>query len=342
MNKIQRYLFLLCCLAFFQVEAQPNHKKSGVRLNPFGTYAPVNSYSGAQIPNAFTLQIHIDYNVYLQPGWKLEYRLTSPIKQPENHGLTFPSEKVFLQVQDVQSNQTPITPGQIGYYLGNIPMSESYVRLIESSPYGKTNIDYTMIETSFYLVVEGGSYLQDFKSNIQYKIELQYRILDQNDNVITTPRSHSIKMRVFPTDTPPDEVINGILVQGPARNATLDFNSLERYVDGVAVTYADAVEVTTNTDYFILARATTDKLYSANNNSLSLSNINIELKSQNEQQQGTIVLSDTDQVIIQAPFNNTHVQSFDLKYFTLPDNQEFVEAASDTYTTTIIYSFAPQ
>src|SRR5690554_7351555 len=84
MNKIQRYLFLLCCLAFFQVEAQPNHKKSGVRLNPFGTYAPVNSYSGAQIPNAFTLQIHIDYNVYLQPGWKLEYRLTSPIKQPRS------------------------------------------------------------------------------------------------------------------------------------------------------------------------------------------------------------------------------------------------------------------
>jgi len=343
MNKSRFFLFVLCFLSFNQVAAQLyQNNSSGIKLNAYGTYASLDSYSGAQIPDAFTLQIQIGYNIYLQPGWKLEYRLLNPIKQNGSEGLTFPSEKVFLQVQDVQSNQSPITPSQLGYQLGHIPMSQSFVRLIENSPYGKSNIQYTGIETSFFLIIEGGSYLQEYKSYNQYKIELEYRLLDHNNNVVSTSGSTSIEMMIYPKDTPPDEVINGILVKGNARNATLDFNSLERYQDGVEVTYWDAVEVTTNTDYFILARATTDKLYSVNNNSLSLSNINIQLTSQNESQQGTIVLSNTDQVLIQAPFGNTHVQNFDLKYFTLPDNQEFIEAVSDTYTTTIIYSFAPQ
>lgn len=334
MNKFRILFFFFIFIA--QAQSQ------GIHLTSNGTYAQVRSYAGAQVPNAVSLIIHINYEHYLERGWSLDYRLAAPM-QNNTTGLTFPPEKVFLKVQDISaSNALLSSPNQLGYNLGNVPFNYNFIDLIDGSPYQKDNVPYVQIITNFFLVVEGGSYLQEFKSYNEYPIQLEFRISDKDGNVIGTTNSATLNMQVYPTDVPPAEINYGIIVKGQARSATLDFTTIESYRDGVEVEFPGAVEVTTNTDYFIIAKAATDKLYTVDNHSIALSNINIQLKSQDVNRQGSIMLSDSDQVIIQAPYNNKTTQLYDLKYSTFSNSQELIEAPSGNYSTTIIYTLTPQ
>lgn len=328
-------VLILLILFVVQVNAQETYLTSN------GTYAQVHSYTGAQIPGAVNLSIHIAYEHILERGWQLDYRLLNPIQNSE--GLTFPVEKLFLRVNNINaSNALLSSPSQLGYVLGNVPMSYNYINLISSSPYKKDNIDYVQISTNFDLIVEGGSYLQEYKTYAEYPIQIEFRILDENGNVISTTASAALNMQVYPNDTPPVEVNYGIAVKGQARNAVLDFNRKENYRDGVEVEYPQAIQVTTNTDYFILVQSLYDKLYTTDEESISLSNIIVALNSDEMNSSGSVILSNTEQIIIQAPFNNISVQYYDLKYTTSSNSIELIEVPSGNYSTTLIYTITPQ
>lgn len=328
-------VLLLLILFIVQVNAQETYLTSN------GTYAQVHSYTGAQIPAAVNLRIHIKYEHVLERGWGLDYRLLNPIQNSE--GLTFPVEKLFLKIRDIDASNALISsPSQLGYVLGNVPMSYNYINLINSSPYKKDNIDYVQISTNFDLIVEGGNYLQQYKTYSEYPIHIEFRILDEFGNVISTTTSAGLNMQVYPRDLVPIEETYSIAVKGQARNAVLDFNRKENYRGGVEVEYPKAVQVTTNTDYFIMVKSLYDKLYTTDEESLSLSNITVALSSDEMNRSGSVILSNTEQTIIQAPFNNISVQYYDLKYTTSPNSSELIEVPSGNYSTTLIYTITPQ
>lgn len=314
----------------------------GIIINSaYGTYLRVDSYNGTPGTGVNTVQIEFPYSSTLEQGWSLEFKLVSPVTNGE--GKEFPADKLKLRWNNHHiSGGTPVSSAVLGAILTPIPMSYlSYQPLITNSGFQKEEAGYRQIIINLDIAVEGGAYLEDYKTENEYQIQVEYTIKDPAGNVLNS-NSSSMNFRVYPTDTPPPTEPDFTLqVAGTAKNINLDFTSIHDYQNGKSVTLSKALQIKSTAPYEVLVRANTQKFYSSDQNELPLDIVNISTLSNAGIQGKTIVLSDVDQNILTGSQPAQTLTGFDLRYFTPASDQRLLEARPESYSTILIYTLLP-
>lgn len=345
MSKFRFLLFLLLC--FGQSKAQTLQLQpygAGVNLLAQGNKVSINPNSSEEIAEALQLQLQLPSNTYLEAGWRLEFRRTDHFEGIRTK-MEFPIKKIFLKVKEVHATNAIIThPSQLGYGQGNFPLNNDWTPLINNSPYEHApSSERIQITSQVNLLMEFVNNIEEYSMK-EYPIQLEFRIIDVNNNIISVSNPTQIHL-----DVNGFGFINSIQVMESHPNpSNLVFNSMAAYKEGVQQVYEKAIRVRSREDYYIKVKAAADKFYSSNNKSIALSNLHIGLTNQDTHEYGEISLTDQNQDIITGTKTSIFQdiillsQYFDVTYSIGPNKESLFHAASNTYSTTIIYTLEPQ
>ncbi|NCB27642.1 MAG: hypothetical protein EOM62_19645, partial [Bacteroidia bacterium] len=209
-------------------------------------YLSVKSVSGVTTSNPMaSFKISGNGNINL-PNWKISAQITNyPVKSGSE---SFPVEKViFLSGYtdgDLVPNPVP-TPAQIGIP-AKIPLKpgNSEVFLVPASNAAIVNQssnqnDYFYINLYFYLQVEGGSYLRKLTTWSNFVFNMRYTLYDQFGGVRGT-LDHPFTIQIAPMSGPSLPELS-ISFSTNASNAMIELNTLQDYLQGKRVTYANGL-----------------------------------------------------------------------------------------------------
>src|SRR5690606_30116198 len=138
-----------------------------------------------------------------------------------------------------------------------------------------------------------------------------------------------------PNDLPPTGPTYSIQINGNANDASLDFNSIAHYANGVSKTYTNGLSVNSSTNYAIQVRTLTPN-FQATNTSVPVSTVRLNLKQVGSIREQTVTLSPVLQTVIgNLPPSGSQAHQFNIRYFTQPNDARLLNAKPDTYTATI-------
>lgn len=305
-------------------------------------WLPINSSNGGVINDVVSIQFHAESRAN-QKNWSVVGRITSPIMNGDQR--VFPVEKVKLHYNNVQLSQyfvelNPSVP-QIGIIQSDIPMSYSPTYLIKNSllpiemPEGK----YGSILLGYDVIIEGGTYLNSYKSWNNYALNFEVSILNEFGRIISTS-TFPLQMQISPNGNFENVPTLSIALNPEARNATLSFTKMKDYVSGVAVEYPKALVVNAATDYEINVSATSSQLQGVGEG-LDVNTIRVKLRDdETNSVSNTIELSTIPQKLSGGNKTNKD-KNYSIIYSTNPSDQKIINSKPGNYTTTLIYTISP-
>ena len=312
-------------------------------------YLQINSYSGNTAEHAYVVKFTANTSSLNVPFWKISVRLAQPIT---NGNLTFPANKISLQPTGTEGQTVPgsiPTIGQIGMPLnvtlqeGNevflVPQSNAplYVNTTQSGYYFNFHLKFRM-------VVEGGAYLAQFPTWTNFYANLIFTAYDQHNNIIGTIEPGPWNFQIgnitgtIPTPTPQFS----IAIDGSASNALLEFKTKSDYINGVSVSYPNALVVNANTDYQVRVKSIYGS-FTSNNDALPLDIIQLHLTPSNDNTATVypIWLSTNHQKIASGNSTQGAPTFFDINYASKSNNADLITSQSGQYSTTLVYEITP-
>jgi hypothetical protein len=314
------------------------------------SYLQINSYNGNTNPDAYTLTLSGNGNINI-PYWRVSVRLKQPITS-NNGNYILPANKISFQPVSSSGkaypNPVPSIP-QIGMPLNVILKEGQEVFLIPQSNAALFNQPaqpngYYSLQIKYSMNLAGGTYLGAYPAWITFTAPLQFTAYDQYNNIIGT-MDHNFQFQIgtlsgTPTDIPEMSMKFG----AAAMNGTLEFKNIQDYVNGANVTYSNALIVKSNTKYQIKLKSLQTQFSSSAGNFLPLDAVQLNLIpiSGNMGTVYTVLLSTAPQIIAAGSSTQNTDVYYDMKYSTKPNDQRFINAKAEDYTTTLQFEITPQ
>lgn len=314
------------------------------------SYLQINSYNGNTNPDAYTLTLSGNGNINI-PYWRVSVRLKQPITS-NNGNYILPANKISFQPVSSSGkaypNPVPSIP-QIGMPLNVILKEGQEVFLIPQSNAALFNQPaqpngYYSLQIKYSMNLAGGTYLGAYPAWITFTAPLQFTAYDQYNNIIGT-MDHNFQFQIgtlsgTPTDIPEMSMKFG----AAAMNGTLEFKNIQDYVNGANVTYSNALIVKSNTKYQIKLKSLQTQFSSSVGNFLPLDAVQLNLIpiSGNMGTVYTVLLSTAPQIIAAGSSTQNTDVYYDMKYSTKPNDQRFINAKAEDYTTTLQFEITPQ
>ncbi|WP_426478505.1 hypothetical protein ACP3T3_03295 [Chryseobacterium sp. CBSDS_008] len=313
-------------------------------------YLQINSYNGNTNPDAYTLTLSGNGNFNV-PYWRISVRLKQPVTSNKGNYI-LPANKISFQPVSSSGkaypNPVPSIP-QIGMPLNVILKEGQEVFLIPQSNAALFNQPaqpngYYNLQIKYSLTLAGGSYLSAYPAWITFIAPLQFTAYDQYNNIIGTA-DHNFQFQIgtlsgSPTDIPELSMQFG----ASAMNANLEFKNMQDYVNGANVAYSNALIVKSNTNYQIKLKSLQPQFSSSSGNSLPLDSVLLNLipVSGNMGNVYTVLLSTVPQLIANGGSTQNAEVYYDMKYSTQANDERFINAKAEDYTTTLQFEITPQ
>lgn len=305
------------------------------------------TFDGGTDLDGFTLRLfYLNVTNLNEPHWKLSVRPTGPIQSTDGNVL-FPPEKIsFVPSRtEGQAHPGPIpTVSQIGMP-SPVPLNGmSEVFLVPSSNAPLYNVSqyssYYELKMNFNLVVAGGAYLNQLQKN-NFHFTLRFTAYRQDNSVIGyLDIGYTIQVHKL-SGVPPVENEYSILVSTEASNGLLEFNTVEDYLNGKSVTYTDGLMVSATTAYQVTVRSVSANFSSAGGNTLPLDVVRLQL-SGGSGTTAPVTLSTTAKTILQGLSTGGASETFDITYFTEPNDQRLFNVPPEQYETSLLYEISPR
>lgn len=314
------------------------------------SYLQINSYSGNTNPDAYTFTLAGNGKINI-PYWRLSMRLKQPIISNDGK-YTMPANKISFQPvsSSGQAYPDPVpTIPQIGMPLNVFLQEGQEVFLIPQSNASLNNQPaqpngYYNLQVKYSMNVTGGSYLGNYPSWITFIAPVQFTAYDQYNNIIGK-MDHNFQFQIDTLSGSPTEVPElSLKFSANAVNGSLEFKSIEDYIKGVSVTYSNALIVSSNTNYQIKLKSLQGQFNSPKGNSIPLETVKMTLSpvSDNKGNVYPVLLSASPQLIATGSSTKGSNVYYDIKYSTNADDERFINARTEEYSTTLQYEIIPQ
>jgi hypothetical protein len=309
----------------------------------------INSYNGNSNADAVTVTLAGNGNLNI-PHWKLSAKILQNITS-SNGQYTIPANKISFQPISSTGQSYPNSIpsiSEIGSPLNVFLQQSAEVFLIPQSNAPLYNAPaqpngYYNLQLKYALTLNGGSYLGSFPAWTDFYAPIEFTAYDQYNSVIGKV-THTFRFQIGNiTDSPPSVEELSLKIKMGAANGVLEFNSMQDYINGTSITYPNGLEVRSNTNFQIKVRSQSD-LRSVIGNVIPIDVIHLTLLSTASGNQNVfpIVLSVSNQVLAHGSSSNGAAYNYDIKYFTLPQDERLINAKSDNYSTTLQYEITPQ
>ncbi|UKT62969.1 hypothetical protein [Pedobacter mucosus] len=338
MNKFTLFssiLFSIGLCFFTNAVAQPRISTSNQM------YMQVSNSQTQTFNNAFQVQISLVGFLRNYPNWSLAAILNQEITNSE--GKTLPFSKIKLSLSAV----TGATFAQIGSGTTPVQLNAPGIQslIINSSKLPLQNDGFEFYKQYVFtvdVILAGGTYLDALKSWQNYAMNLAFVLLDNKG--VELARSSAINnMQIRPDGTYTSPATYGIQVQDNARSGLLELKTMNDYVNGTSVSYANGLTVTAATPYAIMVR-TSNANFSAGTKTLPVSVVNLQLSAVSTSGSYTIPLSETSQTVGSGGTNTSSAQAYkyNIRYFTKANDSRLINAVPDNYSGILIYEIIPQ
>lgn len=305
-------------------------------------WLPINASNGGVINDVISIQLHAENNAN-QLNWSVVGRITSPIMNGDQR--VFPVEKVKLRYNNLQLSQyfmeiNPTIP-QIGIIQSDVTMSYSPTYLIKNSllPIEIPAGGYGNIVLGYDVSIDGGTYLNSYKSWNNYVLNFEISILNEFGRIISTS-TFPLQMQISPNGNFESVPTLSIALNPESRNANLSFSKMKDYVSGVSVEYPKALVVNADTAYEINVASTSNQLQGIGEG-LDVNTIQVKLKDDgNGSLSNAINLSTIPQKLAEGSITNSE-KNYSIIYSTKPADQTIINSKPGNYTTTLIYTISP-
>lgn len=328
--------FFVLILSVQQSYAQKNAK---ITTNLSSGFIHLTSYNGVT-NQAFNFQVAISPNNVNIPNWALMVRLKEPIRNRE--GKVFDPSKISIRINRITGDGPTIQ--QLGINNAPIPLSLTTIPIVSSSAWPLStgpNQYHRQFVISFDIIIAGGSYLEALKTYSQYKLNLDFLILNTRGDVLSEDGKF-VEIQAYPTDVPPIDPVYSLKINPDVSNGLLEFKSIGDYVNGVSRTYTNGLSVISSTPYALQVKTQTSA-FESSTSSIPVNTVSLNLKDPNSSLGGTVALSDNTQTIINNASNNgTQERFFNIHYFTAPNDVRLQNAKPATYQATLLYTLIPQ
>lgn len=342
MNRILLF-FTLICLSLTRAQTLRD-----IDIHNTG-WAPVDSYQGARFVNLTNLIFQMQGTQGLNlKNWSISVRATSPITNGQK---TFPPEKIKFQFNQVLSynkaNHDGIIPTttSVGASMSQIPLQQSFVDLITYSPYSlhvTPSMGYFTMTLSYDVVVEGGAYLEEYKSWNNYPVYIALQFRNASNGEVFT-KQFNFSMRIYPNDTPPNQPQLSLTLAPLASNVLLEFKTPSDYANGVSQTFPKALAVTSNAAYKVEVNTLSSQLTSTNTMvTLPASAVKLTVKDNSTgATTGIATLNTSKQTVITSQSHAT-TKYYDTTYSTQAGDTSFFNKPTELYSGTVIYTISTQ
>jgi hypothetical protein len=343
MNNDKKFSVLILLLIFLHCNSQVNY------TSWTNGFISVNSYSGNTNPDAYILQLSGNGNLNV-PYWRLSARLTQPITSADGI-YTMPANKLSFSPVSTSGSAYPgpvPSVSQIGMPL-NVMMQEGQeIFLIPQSNAAIYNISdsnaYYYLQIKYSYTIAGGSYLSNYPAWTSFSAPIQFTAYDRYNNVIGRI-DHVFQIQIGAlTGTPPDVPEMSLKFSANAINSLLEFNSKNDYMNGVSAVYPGALTVRSNTNYQIKIKSLQSQFVSAAGNSLPLDAVKFRLtpSSGNNATVYPISLASFPQLVAKGAYTQGSNVYYDINYSTNSNDQRFMNAKKEDYSTTLQFEITPQ
>ncbi len=312
-------------------------------------FISVGSYGGNTNTDAYTLTLSGNGSLNV-PYWRVSARLTQQIASTDGN-YTFPANKISFSPVSTSGTAYPDSVpsiSQIGMPL-NVMMQEGQeVFLIPQSNAPLYNVynqnSYYNLQIKYALTIAGGSYLGSYPAWTTFIAPVQFTAYDQYNNVIGRI-DHVFQIQIATlSGTPPDIPEMSLKFSANAINGVLEFSSKNDYTNGVSSVYPNALAVRSNTNYQIKIKSLQSKFTSPAGNSLPLEAVKFGLSpvSGNNAVIYPIVLASWPQLVAKGASTQSSSVYYDINYSTDPNDQRFMNAKTEDYSTTLQFEITPQ
>lgn len=327
-------IFLLSSL-FVSAQFTINAHNSG--------WIQVNGSSGVTVKNIAVLQLQMNGTLN-HKNWSIVGRVVSPIVNTQKK--EFPPEKLKLKFSNYTTEQYYAenypTLAQIGVNQSSIPMSFSPVYFIRNSPLtiNTPSGRYGSIRLSYDIIIDAGTYLNALKSWNNYTIQLEFSILNEFGNIISTS-PFSVEMQISPNGNFDPVSSVSIVIDGSAANGELVFNKMQDYVNGVKKEYQNGLSVSSDTPYDIQVSSMNQFLQSSSADNLQLNSVKVQLKdTETNKLSNEVSLSNYNQSLISSP-SKTSSKKYTIIYSTTPSDSKILNSKPGNYSTSLLYTITP-
>ena len=314
-------------------------------------YMQVNSYNGNSNPDALTSRFEANGNLNM-PYWKISAKLKQAITS-DNGQYTIPGNKISFQPISTsgQAYPNPIpTFTQIGvppniFLQENtevflIPQSNAPLYNMPSTPNG-----YYDLQLKYGITIMGGAYLGAYPTWTNFTAQIEFTAYNQYNNVIGK-KTEVYRFQIANlSGTPPVTQEMSIKVNANAVNGLLEFSTMQDYNNGKSVVYPSGLQITTNTNFQIKVRSLQSHFQSITGNyTIPVGAMHVALQplGQSNQVISPIALSTISQTLVKGNTTQGTTYNYDIKYFTLPQDEQFINAKSTEYSTSLQYEITPQ
>lgn len=313
------------------------------------SYLQINSYNGNTNPDAYNFTLAGNGNINI-PYWRISVMLKQPIISNSGN-YTLPANKISFQPvsSSGQAYPNPVpTIQQIGIPLNVILQEGQEVFLIPQSNAALYNQPaepngYYSLQIKYSMNLTGGSYLGAYPAWTTFTAPLQFTAYDQYNNIIGR-MDHNFQFQIgmlsgTATDLPELSMKFG----SSAINGSLEFKNMQDYINGVNVTYSNALIVKSNTNYQIKLKSLQGQFVSSSGSSIPLDAVRLDLLpvSGNMGTAYPVLLSAAPQLIATGGSTQNSDAYYDIRYSTKPNDERLMNVKTEEYTTTIQYEITP-
>lgn len=314
------------------------------------SYLQVTSYNGNSSSEALTVRLAGNGNFNI-PYWKLSAKVNQTIVSDDGK-YTIPGNKISFQPSSTTGQQSPTaTPSftEIGAPLNVILQENAEAFLIpnSNSPLYNNSTQpnsYYFLQMKFNFTVIGGAYLGAFPAWTKFTVPIEFTAYNQSNGIIgKATQTYQIQIGNI-TDAPPAADELSMQINMNASKGVLEFKSMQDYNSGASVTYSSGLSVKSNTNFQIKVRSLQSNLQSATGNTIPIDVVNLTLIGESNASQSItpIVLSTSSQVLVKTSTSSLKSYTYDIKYYTVGQDERLIKAKSDDYATTLQYEITPQ
>lgn len=354
MNKVLKYIWVLFGVTLWGgggLYGQPSI------LSSYGPgYVKVESYEGATISgHVFHFQLRNPMNV---SNWSLRARINGPIMASTGanvSGQPFPADKIQFKFTGTGTG-TP-SPAQISVPLHPQPLQVGQTVIIASSAAPLVNgpNSYHQFRVDYDVIIAGGAYLDQMKhmnpyNHVQYHFPIVFELYDAQGQLIsqTTQSNFNIQIPpVFEGQAPEPPMPDFSLeILGEAVDGTLNFSSLESYINGEQVRYSDAVKIHAKTGFELHVRSRSHQFMSTTGQVLPVEVLQVRLRQGSappaSAQYFTVQTSTQPHLLMSTNQGSPTPLLLDLEYRTEGHDQRLIDAPAGKYSAVLVYELIPR
>ena len=332
-NRIWVFVVAFVAIALFSTEGLLAQKIT-VDSTP-NQYIGTNSYNDYLVNNLFHFNINLQSgnNISLK-GWSLKIKVNEQV-QNANGKLFDKLDKVKFRV-----NGSSIL-GQGTWRELSSMTSQDDIPIIDKSMTSLENgSKYKRIQIGFDVMIEGGSYLENLRSETEYRVYFTFTLLDSDNNPIASP--------VFTLTTldlgirPPAPVVPTFGFEVSA-DASLNFNVPEDYTRKVESSEDSWLKVTSKDKGYTVSVQTSDSYFEGESD-VPVGIVSMQVEDKKDSRTGSEVsLKNSDQTVFTGNATGSEPRKLDVRYFiTENEAKGLATYRPGAYTTRLTYTLLPQ